>query len=71
MRLLGVVVAVYILVVMMCLMVRPALMFDGVGKPKPFGVGFADGQSVFAPAAMFPILGLLIYIAAAWVRMAV
>jgi hypothetical protein len=64
-----VVLTLYIAIVALLLYTKPSLMFDNDGKPKPFGVGFAQGRSVFAPSVMFPLIALILYIMIAWARL--
>lgn len=58
----------YVQIVLILLIVRPALMFDSNGNPKPFGVGMKEGKSVFAPAIVFPVLAFLCYVIASFVN---
>ena len=61
----------YVFIVLLILAVRPALMFDEHGQPKPFGVGMDDGHhTVFALSIMFPILALVCFVISAVVDLA-
>lgn len=59
----------YLLIVGVLMLTKPALMFDQQGRPKPFGTGFQEGYSVFAPSIVFPILAILVYILVTWIRL--
>lgn len=64
----GVAIAMYLFVIMTLFAVRPALMFDASGNPKPVGLGLKDGYSFLGPAVGFPILAILCYFAAVWIH---
>lgn len=55
---------IYTFIVLLLLAIKPSLMFDLSGNPKPFGVGMKDGYSVFAPSVVFPFLAVLSYLIA-------
>lgn len=63
------VISLYIMIVVGLIVTQPACMFDVEGHPKPFGLGFADGKSVFAPCVMFPLIGILMYILVIWFKL--
>jgi len=63
------VITIYTIVIAVILITRPALMFDAEGRPKPFGVGFSEGYSVFAPSVAIPFLAVFIYILVVWMKL--
>ena len=58
----------YTNIVLVLLVFKPALLFDAEGNSKPFGVGLREGQSVFAPAIVFPVIALICYLIASWIH---
>lgn len=55
-------VVLYTFIVLLLLAVKPSLMFDAEGKPKPLGVGMKDGYSIFAPSFSFPLFAVMSYL---------
>jgi hypothetical protein len=51
----------YILTVFLIVTLRPALFFDAEGRAKTFGIGITENVSMFAPAFLFPFLGIFFY----------
>ena len=62
-------IVLYTIIIVLLIIARPASMFDPAGRPKPFGLGFSRGYSVFAPCTIFPILALLVYMFVIWLRL--
>lgn len=52
---------VYVLIVAVIVLTKPALMFDAAGNPKIWGARNDETTSVFAPAFALPFLALLVY----------
>lgn len=53
---------VYILIVSMLIIFKPAIMFDAEGNIKTSGTGLKYGSSPFSPAIVFPLLAILCYL---------
>lgn len=62
-------ITLYVIIVGTLVLTKPAIMFDAEGRPKPFGTGFHEGYSVFAPSVVFPLLAIVCYIIIAWLRL--
>jgi hypothetical protein len=60
---------VYIVVMTAIVATKPALMFAADGSPKKWGSTIDEVTSPFAPAIVFPILGLLSYFFAVFIEM--
>jgi hypothetical protein len=54
----------YALTILLLLAIKPSLMFQANGVPKQPGVGISEGKSMFAPAILFPLLALVMYLVA-------
>lgn len=61
-------IVLYIQIILILLVVKPALLFDSNGNPKDFGTGLKEGKSIFAPAFVFPLIALLCYIISTWIN---
>lgn len=57
---------VYVLIIAILLIIKPASLFMANGEPKQWGVDNSDTTSVFAPAISFPLLAVLCYYGAVW-----
>lgn len=61
----------YVVLVTLVFVTRPALMFDNQGRPKRWGAQISEHVSIFAPAFALPLLGLLSYYIATALELAV
>lgn len=59
----------YIALIITIVAIKPPLMFTREGAPKKFGSQINETTSVFAPAFVFPLLGLLCYFCATVIEM--
>lgn len=53
---------VYLLIVSLLILFKPALMFHADGSIKPSGTGLLYGSSPFSPAIAFPLIAMLCYL---------
>lgn len=56
----------YIVLIALLIIIKPAMMFMANGDPKQWGTENTETTSVFAPAVMFPGLALVCYYIAVW-----
>lgn len=66
----AVAITIYIIIILALLALRPALLFDADGNPKPFGTGLKEGASIFAPAFSFPLIAFLAFFVSSWFHVA-
>jgi hypothetical protein len=52
----------YILIITVLILFKPAIMFDAEGNMKPPGTGILYGASPFSPTISFPIIAMICYI---------
>jgi hypothetical protein len=57
---------VYVMIIAVLLIVKPASLFMANGEAKRWGVENSETTSVFAPAISFPVLAILCYYGAVW-----
>ena len=51
----------YVIIITIIVLVKPALMFDADGTIKHAGTGLVYGSSPFAPAISFPLIAFVCY----------
>ncbi len=61
----------YLIIVTILFLSKPALLFDSNGSFKRFGTGFVDGNSVFAISIILPLLAFICYIFASLFKLAI
>lgn len=59
----------YLVLVMVILMIRPALMFDMEKNAKSWGLDMERGVSMFSPMFIFPFLAIFCYYIASLIEL--
>lgn len=59
----------YLAILAILLIAKPAMMFTPEGRPKTWGVDTNEETSVFSPMIMFPLLGILCYYVGVWLEL--
>ena len=59
---------VYVAIIALLVIIKPASLFMANGEPKQWGSENTETTSVFAPAISFPVLALLCYYMAVWLE---
>ena len=60
----------YLIIVAIIFLAKPALLFNTDGSLKKFSTGFVDGNSVFAISIAFPLIAFICYIFASLFKLA-
>ena len=61
----------YLIIVTILFLSKPALLFNTDGSFKHFSSGFVDGNSVFAISIVLPLLAFICYIFASLFQLAI
>ena len=60
----------YLFIVTIIFLAKPALLFNKDGSFKKFSTGFVDGNSVFSISIAFPLIAFICYIFASLFKLA-
>jgi hypothetical protein len=60
----------YLIIVVIIFLAKPALLFNKDGTFKKFSTGFVEGNSVFAISIAFPVIAFVCYIFASLFKLA-
>lgn len=59
----------YVVVMMVILLVKPAMMFTVENAPKQWGAETNETTSVFSPMIVFPVLAIISYYIGVWLEL--
>lgn len=59
----------YIVIIMVLLITKPAMMFSADNMPKQWGSQTTEKTSVFSPMIVFPLLAIICYYLGVWIEL--